>query len=162
MKKLNLGCGYDLKEGYINIDIQKPCDMLLNIERDKLPFEDNSVDYITCERTLAHLSDITHFMGECHRVLKKGGTLHLTVMYFRHPMAFNPSHKLFFNLYSFDSWCGGSRTMSYPVKYIKKSIGFIGIPKKWVKWIADRNIWLYQNIFGIFFPAMEMEVILEK
>ena len=37
--RLNIGCGYDILDDYINIDKEKPCDIQLDVEKDKLPFE---------------------------------------------------------------------------------------------------------------------------
>jgi ubiquinone/menaquinone biosynthesis C-methylase UbiE len=41
----------------------------------KLPFKDNSVDYITAGELIEHLEDPKQFVDECMRVLKKGGYL---------------------------------------------------------------------------------------
>ncbi|HET6454723.1 MAG TPA: class I SAM-dependent methyltransferase [Armatimonadota bacterium] len=50
------------------------CD--LNSER--LPFEDNSVDLVFAGELIEHLLDTDGFLREVHRVLKKGGHLLLT------------------------------------------------------------------------------------
>jgi ubiquinone/menaquinone biosynthesis C-methylase UbiE len=47
-----------------------------NVEKRRLPFEDNSIDVITCLEMLEHLeSDPMHMMSEVNRVLKKDGGL---------------------------------------------------------------------------------------
>jgi len=77
MIKLNLGCGRDIKEEYINIDFKsaKGVNMILDLNKNVLPFEDNSVDEILCSHVLEHLVDPYSFMEECHRVLKEGGII---------------------------------------------------------------------------------------
>jgi SAM-dependent methyltransferase len=54
--KLNIGCGYDKLDGYINIDISKDVnpDKVVNIEKG-LPFNTNSVDEIYSCHCLEHI-----------------------------------------------------------------------------------------------------------
>lgn len=46
-----------------------------NIEKEALPFEDDSFDILICNQVLEHLKEIHHVMDECHRVLKEDGLL---------------------------------------------------------------------------------------
>ena len=47
MTKLNLGCGKDIKEGYINLDIvDYGGNQIHNINSFPYPFEDNTFDEI--------------------------------------------------------------------------------------------------------------------
>lgn len=80
---LNLGCGTDYKEGWINIDnnsddnIQK---LDLNWDlREPLPFDDNSVDFIFHEHFMEHLTveEGQVSVKDCLRVLKPGGVLRI-------------------------------------------------------------------------------------
>jgi len=76
--KLNLGCGLDKREGYVNIDSResvKP-DLVLDLEKNLLKmFRDNSIDEMLMKDFLEHLSwrVIEVFLRECWRVLKRGG-----------------------------------------------------------------------------------------
>lgn len=51
----------------------------LNVERDTLPFLDESVDLILANQTMEHLKDIFWVMHEISRVLRVGGSLLLGV-----------------------------------------------------------------------------------
>ena len=76
--RLNLGCGYDHIDGYVNIDNReevKPdvvCDVI-----DGLPYEDSTVDYVRAHDFLEHipLGLTVPVVTEIWRVLKPGGTL---------------------------------------------------------------------------------------
>lgn len=46
-----------------------------NIEKDALPFQDESVDMIICNQIFEHCKEIWWIMHEISRVLKKGGVL---------------------------------------------------------------------------------------
>jgi GT2 family glycosyltransferase len=74
--RLNLGCGYDHRDGYVNIDNRadvKPdliCDVLSG-----LPYDDNSVDEIRAYDFLEHIpiGETINVITEIWRVLKPGG-----------------------------------------------------------------------------------------
>lgn len=81
MLKLNLGCGHNKLEGYINIDGNKHCkpDRVCNIIR-KLPFRKNSVDEVLLFHTIEHIQKIYHrqiFM-ELSRIMVNGGILYVS------------------------------------------------------------------------------------
>lgn len=48
--KLNLGCGTDIRKGWINLDIAKldGIDVIHDVNNVPLPFEDNTFDYVLC------------------------------------------------------------------------------------------------------------------
>ena len=87
--KLNLGCGYNKLEGYVNVDNDENCkpDVLTDLEA-PLPFEDNSVDEIVLNHVLEHLGQTTKVYfsvwKELYRVLKDGGLIHITVPHHNH------------------------------------------------------------------------------
>ncbi len=57
---------------YTTTDLKSP---LADIKADicKLPFEDNSFDFILCNHVLEHIPDDTKAMQELYRILKPGG-----------------------------------------------------------------------------------------
>jgi predicted SAM-dependent methyltransferase len=81
--KLNLGCGTDYKNGWINIDNNSDNNidkMDLNWDLTQpLPFNDNSVDFIFHEHFIEHLTveEGQASIKDCLRVLKKGGVLRM-------------------------------------------------------------------------------------
>ena len=105
-RKLNLGCGEDKKEGYINVDwspLVHP-DVVHDLNVVPYPFEDNSVDYIEASHVLEHLDKPFILMKEFHRMLKLGGTIDIKVPHFsrgfthaEHAHGFDVTFPLYFN-----------------------------------------------------------------
>jgi predicted SAM-dependent methyltransferase len=86
-RKLNLGCGKDIRPGWINIDagvnpFKSSTDtIIVNYDlRRGLPFDNGSIDLIYSSHFFEHLDTITGFalMQECFRVLKPGGTFRVS------------------------------------------------------------------------------------
>lgn len=91
--KLNIGCGRLRLNGFIGIDKTQfidgkgsECvDIVMDIERERLPFQENSVDEIVVENILEHIGfgkdnpdneeALIFFLNECHRVLKSTGIM---------------------------------------------------------------------------------------
>ena len=102
--KLNLGCGDDLRPGYINCDcVQLPgVDQVVDLDR-PIPFADDSVDEIILIDVLEHVDDILKTMEELHRVLKKGGRLIIRVPYWNSWCTVtDPTHQRGFHEFFFD------------------------------------------------------------
>lgn len=106
LKKLNLGCGEDHKDGYINLDwspLAKP-DVVHDLNSLPYPFEANSLDLIEAFHVLEHLDKPFLVMKEFHRTLKIGGVLHVKVPHFsrgfthaEHAHGFDVTFPLYFN-----------------------------------------------------------------
>ena len=94
--KINLGCGSDIKRGFINVDMVKApgVDIVCDLNKYHYPFESNSADMILMQHSLEHLFEPYKAIVECHRILKPNGILEIEV-----PYGFNYSlyHYHFFN-----------------------------------------------------------------
>jgi SAM-dependent methyltransferase len=102
--KLNIGAGQTYIPGFINLDISPRADITLDLNRDPLPFDNDSVDLIFSYHTLEHIDNYLFALGEIHRVLKHGGYLFLGLPYvtLTEYHLVNPYHLHNFNEYSFD------------------------------------------------------------
>ncbi|HEY1949509.1 MAG TPA: methyltransferase domain-containing protein [Bryobacteraceae bacterium] len=72
---MHLGCGPNLKDGWVNIDLNVLADVTLDV-RERLPFADGAFSRIYSEHFYEHFNyprDITHLISECYRVLEPGG-----------------------------------------------------------------------------------------
>lgn len=77
--KLNLGCGNDHMEGYLNVDLYCTRADLIHDLTKSLPFKDSSIDKIYASHVIEHLShqEWQKAKKDWARVLKKGGELEI-------------------------------------------------------------------------------------
>lgn len=78
--KVNIGSGNSLLEGWLNGD-SWPFEGTVYIDASgRLPFKDESVDFINCEHLAEHLGYglFEKFLAECRRILKKKGVLRIS------------------------------------------------------------------------------------
>lgn len=71
-------------KGWTNTDIYQynGVDVVHDLNTIPYPFETNSISHIRCQDTVEHLQILPdEFVKECHRILKKGGTLYFTMPY---------------------------------------------------------------------------------
>jgi SAM-dependent methyltransferase len=79
--KLNLGCGFRHKPGYINVDKHDNCepDVVHDLNAFPYPWPDDSVDEIVMFHVLEHLIDWWGSLDECARILKPGASIEIRV-----------------------------------------------------------------------------------
>lgn len=82
MNFLNIGCGSVFDQDWINLDVDPYSKDVKTWDiRKGLPFADNSLDACYSSHVVEHLTSIEaqKLMGECFRVLKRGGVIRLVV-----------------------------------------------------------------------------------
>lgn len=80
--KLQIGCGLNLKKGWLNTDINPSTKEVVYLDATKkFPFEDNTFEFIFSEHVFEHLyfKDSCNMISECYRVLKPNGVLRIAV-----------------------------------------------------------------------------------
>ncbi len=135
MKKLNLGCGLDYKEGFTNVDFcvgdSFKFDIKHDLEKFPYPFEDNEFDYILMDNVLEHLEDTIKVLEELHRISKPNAKIEIYVPHCSGYMAFgNITHKRFFASGTFRTFEKG-----FWEKYSKKEF----IVESKLIWLDSRN-----------------------
>lgn len=113
--KIDIGCGRVCLDGFIGIDkIQyidgngiKKVHIVRDIDKQGLPFCDDSAVHIRAYSFLEHIVDLEFVLNECWRVLTKDGILEGIVPYAGSDGSFrDPTHKRFFTESTFDYFTG--------------------------------------------------------
>jgi ubiquinone/menaquinone biosynthesis C-methylase UbiE len=83
---LHLGCGGDIRSGWVNLDTRRlpGVDVVADLDacrHKQLPFPADSIDEFLGSHILEHLNDPLAFMQELHRIAKHGSTLVFRVPY---------------------------------------------------------------------------------
>lgn len=104
--KLNLGCGSDIRKGWVNVDKVQMDDGVYMYDLNCLPWpwEDCESSYIAAVSVFEHLRlDLVQTLDECWRVLEDGGTLY--VKYPLHTSKFihdDPTHRWYWSKKTFE------------------------------------------------------------
>lgn len=120
MKKLNFGCGNDIREGWINVDIQKGKGVDYSFDFDSIPypFKDDTFDYIFLDNVLEHLLYPDRILHELRRITKKGGKIEVIVPHYTNKGAYNEmQHLHFFNEECFKKMEESKRVISKDKKF---------------------------------------------
>lgn len=127
---LNLGCGPDIRPGWINVDAYYKHPLVTTMDFTQTPwkFKDETFDLVYASHVLEHIPvrfhhtdnrDVFwHILEEIHRVLAPGGILHLRVPYSKDVEAAwsNPTHYRAWSIGTFSYLNGRAREASYYTK----------------------------------------------
>lgn len=81
IRKLQIGCGDHILEGWLNTDFYPTSKQVLHFDAtEPFPFEDGTFDFIFSEHMIEHIpySGALQMLKECNRVLKVGGTVRIS------------------------------------------------------------------------------------
>ena len=177
-KRLNLGCGRNIKKDCINLDSTNlpGVDIVHDVEKLPLPFGDQEFDEIICENILEHIEYIP-VLKDLHRILKSGGSLKIRVPHFTSRNNYvDPTHKKCFSINTFDFFIADSyhrkdyhfdfhfsKIASRKIKFYKKGIFW---PNRMVKPLINlgpRIQWWYESTYMCrLIPANDIVVELTK
>lgn len=155
--KLNIGCGREIMDGWVNIDQfqEEGVDIVMDLDKKdvRLPFMDGSVEEILASHSLEHIFYYHRLMKEFGRVMRKGGRLTI-----RTPWGVSPQahHLRFFDTSSLNAFIvGRGDRSSLEVEEIFK---LISLKKSGLKdgWLI--NTLLRRNVMS----SPELEWVLER
>ncbi len=117
MIRLNIGCGNEILEGWINLDLipSKGVDVVHDLNIYPYPFKDSSVDEIKAINIMEHLKDPNRFIQEIWRITKHNAKIEIETPHFSGAVAWQDiTHVRPFSLISllhYDSKYQGSSSL---------------------------------------------------
>lgn len=173
--KLNLGCGKDIKKGWVNVDYKaaKGIKVIHDLNEFPYPFKDNSVDEILMDNILEHLLNPHKTMLELSRILKPKSKVTILVPHFTSIGAHDILHKTYwssgqFNVFlkTLDKKKVKSLELHVPVfDRVEKHISFFKGKLIWnylIEFLVNRSEssrLFYEHHFCYIFPAAGMKAI---
>lgn len=101
--KINLGCGFDIREGYLNVDNAGRADQFVDLTEYPWPWKRESFVEVIAQDIIEHVIDTVSFMDECWRISAPGGRLIIRTPSYDADFAhIDPTHVKFFHIDSFD------------------------------------------------------------
>lgn len=168
MKKLNLGCGEDIRKGYVNLDGSKfkGVDIAHNLNKFPYPFRDNDFDEVYASHILEHLNDLTKVMTELKRICKDGAKIVVRVPHFSCGLTYSdPTHKTFFSYFTFDVFTDKCFYDLPKFKIMDRRLNFTRMfftpLNKIFNPILNINPRIYERFFCWMFPSSEVLFILK-
>lgn len=110
-KGLNVGCGHDVLEGFVNLDVAElpGVDVVASLGEEPLPFPDATFSTILARDVLEHV-DIIPALRELHRVLEPGGVLVVSTVHFTsRNLWVDPTHRRGFSARTLEMFCPEGR-----------------------------------------------------
>jgi SAM-dependent methyltransferase len=155
VRRLNLGCGRDIRPGYVNLDVVKMpgIDVVADLER-PLPFADDSFDEVFTSHVLEHVGDLFPLLAELRRICRPDAVIRIFVPHLSFFGAYtDPTHKRFFGYHSFDYFTAGGTYNFYShlrFRIRKRQIRFFWI-KNEQREVPSRVITALINRFPLFY-----------
>lgn len=160
MKKLNFGCGKDIKKGWINVDIQEGdlIDKSFDFNKYPYPLKDNTFDEILLDNVLEHLPNPQKVMEELWRISKNNASIKIIVPYYNTYYAWgDPTHVTFFNEVTIQQVLG---TVNYCINKQKEKFEIIkldSIPQRFLRFLPKEMLNILKRFFGNIIIQLEVD-----
>jgi ubiquinone/menaquinone biosynthesis C-methylase UbiE len=166
---LDIGCGFSKQSGAIGIDriVGSQADVLADVSRLPLPFQDNCMDAIYCMDVLEHLPDVIGTMEEIWRIGKPGADVYVAAPSMSSANLHNdPTHLRAFTSRSFDYFVEGEKLFKYrysharfekvSVVYDKYSRRERRFYDRWMAQLATSRPLFYESRLAFIYPLSDI------
>ena len=178
-QRLNLGCGTDIRPGFVNVDSAAlpGVDVVHDLNVLPLPFEDEAFVEVVCQDVLEHL-DYAPLLGEIHRVLQPGGRVRIRSPHFTSRAVYlDPTHRTAFSIDTLRFFVRGDafaeRSYYFPFHFSRVESARITFHRyRAMPWnyVVERLVnrspaaqaYFEGTFLGRLFPASNVEVTLVK
>lgn len=129
--KLNIGCGNKVVDGYVGVDKFQceAAEYICDIENEKLPFKDGTIEGIILDNVIEHCHDIPKVIAELIRVSGEGAIIKIITPHFSALSSWiDPTHIHHLSYFSFDHFekDSVSHYVGKGVKVKNKKLSFSG------------------------------------
>jgi SAM-dependent methyltransferase len=177
--RLNLGCGLDTREGWVNLDSAAlpGVDVVHDLSVLPLPFEDERFSEVLCQDVLEHV-DYVAVLRELHRVTRRGGRVLIRSPHFTSAAVYiDPTHRAAFSIDTFFFFAGDSdfaaRSYYFDFSFERVDSARLTFHRyRWEPWnylvepLVNASLGIQRYYEGTFlsrlFPAANIEVVLVK
>lgn len=171
---LHIGCGVHKIPGSIGLDITAlpGVDVVLDLDKEKLPFRDETFDKVYAYHVLEHLRNLSDVLAEIHRVCKPGAVVDILVPYYTCVGAFgDPTHVRFFTYRTLEHFADTSDKERYTwfsatrFQIGKRHIGFGKLFRfLGIEFLANHFPNIYENFFSFLFQGrtLSAQLIVRK
>jgi len=177
VKSLNLGCGTDVRPGWVNLDAASlpGVDVVHDLNRMPLPFDDGAFSLIHAKDVLEHVNYV-EVLRELHRILASGGILKIQVPHFTSADNYiDPTHIRQFSIRTFDFFVA-NHPEARPYYF---DFAFAAIERRRINFFCGPLVWDYlveplvnlhfkiQKYYELtflsrLFPAQNVEIVMRK
>lgn len=176
LRKLNVGCGVDIRRGWTNIDVvDYGGNDIVDINQYPWPFPENHFDHILCSHILEHLNNFSAVVTELFRIAKPDATIEVRVPFFLSTKYYSePDHRIPFGIRSFDNYeeFAGRRLKFYEKWKLRQRTDygsrarFLILEKrfnfsnftvlKWMNWWINLEPVMFERFLAGIFPPEEV------
>jgi SAM-dependent methyltransferase len=150
-------------------------DFVVDLEKDRLPFDDNSVDGIYTRHTLEHIGNLDGLLREMVRVAKPDARLQVIVPHFSNTLGYSDyTHRRFFGYYTFDyfsqakdrRWKVPNYTSDIRFRINRKQLCFqnLSILRPVAEWLFNSGTlmpYIYESKLAWLVPCFEIKFDLQ-
>lgn len=173
---IDIGCGTSKHpEARFGIDMRPlpGVDFICDLEQERLPFDDDSVDKSYCYHTLEHIENLEHILREVIRVSKNKAVFEVVVPHFSNTLAYSDyTHRRFFGYYTFnyfsaveDRWKVPRYSDEIRFDIVSRELCFknFSVLGRFVGWVFNSSsfmAYLYESKFSWILPCFEIKFLL--